>query len=201
MTIYAIVDALLDHENPDHHKGIWTLISGAGIVQGGNPYFVPDFAKTFEARIALAVKIGKLGKGIARRFAYRYVDSVAPAVIFLATDLLADLRSKGLPWTPAISYDRCLAIGQFEKFPTENLENSNVGLQLQSVNGVLSKEWRYKDASPDIEDAISRLSLDNTLKTGDLILLGLTGSGPAVVSGMRATLSFNDKQSLKFNIR
>ena len=72
MTIYAIVNSLLpDSALSGDPRPVWTIVSSSGILQGGNPYFVPDFAERFEARTALALRIGKLGKGIAPKFAER----------------------------------------------------------------------------------------------------------------------------------
>ncbi len=100
MTIYAIVNSLLSSTEKDNpYPPVWTLISQAAILQGGNPFFVPDFASKFEARTALAIKIGRLGKGIAPRFAHRYIDSAAPAVLFVASDLLEKYKNVGFPWS------------------------------------------------------------------------------------------------------
>lgn len=202
MTIYSIVNNLIHGSSDVNDRNpIWTLVSASGILQGGNPFFVPDFARRFEAMTALAVRIGKLGKGIAPRFAYRYVEAIAPCVIFLATDLLMTLRANGLPWSPAISYDKCLAIGKFSAIPVEEIRNVGVSLTLQTAGSETKSEWTSKNALPVLEDTISGLSHDNTLKTGDLILLGLHPTGLEVKPDMRATLSLNGDVSLRFNIR
>ena len=202
MTIYSIVNNLIKEPRADEDThAAWTLVSPAGILQGGNPFFVPDFARCFEARIALAVRIGKLGKSIAPRFVHRYVDAVAPCVLFIASDLLSRLRAKGLPWSQAISYDRCLAIGKFIKVPPEEMDSIEIDLSLQEKDGERLSSWNMTDAFPGLEKAICSLSRDNTLKTGDIILLGIPSSGEQVAPGMRAVLSINDEISLKFNIR
>lgn len=202
MTIYAIVNNLLyDFEAAGRSNPVWTIISQAGILQGGNPYFVPDFAKHFEARLGLAVKIGKLGKGIAPRFASRYVESAAPCVLFAASDLLHALRQQGLPWTSAISYDKCLAIGKFTPISIEACSQSKICLTLESSADSTDTNWSANFIKPGIEETLAMLSRDNTLKTGDLILCGIAGTGPEVFPDLRAVLSLNDTDSFKFNIR
>ncbi len=202
MTIYAIVNNLLSSsDGKDSSLPVWTLISPAGILQGGNPYFVPDFAGRFEARLALAVRVGKLGKGIAPRFVDRYVDSVAPCVIFIATDLLQSLRRQGLPWTSALSYDKCLAIGKFFPISIEDISKCEIKLSLDSHEQHIESCWNSDTLHPDIKETLAALSRDNTLKTGDVILLGIDASGPEVKPDMRATLGLNGINSLAFNIR
>ena len=202
MTIYAIVNNLLpDPDAECNGSPIRTIISQAVILQGGNPYFVPDFAKHFEARLGLAVKIGKLGKGIAPRFASRYVDSAAPCVLFVASDLLQALRKQGLPWTSALSYDKCLAIGKFAPISMDTYKQSNIRLTLESSADSTDTHWSADLINPDIEETLAMLSRDNTLKTGDMILCGIAGTGPEVFPDLRASLSLNDNDHFKFNIR
>lgn len=202
MTIYAIVNNLIEGlPTVTANPTIWTLLSPAGILQGGNPYFVPDFSNVFEARLTLAVKIGKLGKGIAPRFVHRYVDSVAPALVFVASDMLSSLREAGLPWSQAINYDKCSALGKFTNIPYEDIENCKVELKLTSSSGETVTEWSSKDMHQSLETEISNISRDNTLKTGDIILLGLAAEGPKVTPDQRAILMLNGDTSLRFNIR
>ena len=203
MTIYAIVNDLLDisHEPGVSQAGpIWTLISPAGILQGGNPYFVPDFDSRFEARLSLAVRIGKLGKGIARRFAGRYVEALAPATVFVATDLLEGLKSSGFPWTSAISYDRCLALGKFTSMPYNETDGCKCCLEIHNSGSDDIITFK-KESHARLEEIIEAISRDNTLKTGDILLAGLSRTGPQVFPGLRATLKLNGEESMRFNIR
>ncbi len=202
MTIYAIVNPLLSSaEKVNSQAPVWTIISQAAILQGGNPFFVPDFASKFEARTALAIKIGRLGKGIAQRFAHRYVDSAAPAILFVASDLLDSYKSSGYPWSPAISYDRSLALGKFTDMPLDECKNCKIHLLLDSPNGAINACWSAETLCPSIEETISAISCDNARKLGDIILIGLAPSGPQVNPDMRAHLSLNNSEALAFNIR
>lgn len=202
MTIYAIVNNLINGSQPlTDSPAIWTLISGACILQGGNPFFVPDFSPRFEARLALAAKIGKLGKGIAPRFAHRYVASLAPCIVFAAPELLKSLQEKGLPWTQALSYDKCLAIGKFTEIPFSEIADCKINLKIESSDSSYETEWNDNLLYPTVAESLSTISFDNTLKTGDLILLGLAPEGPSIIPGQRAILCLNGAESLKFNIR
>lgn len=200
MTVYAIVNHLLDG-NTSCDDPVWTVMSPSAILQGGNPYFVPDFDSKFQARPALAIRIGKLGKGIAPRFAHRYIDGVAPASMMIACNLLDDLRKSGLPWSKAISYDRSLAVGQFANLPIEEISAASVSLDIINGDEVNSFKSNVTCLSCSIEEIISILSRDNALKTGDYIVIASPQSGPVIEPGPRVELRLNDAKPLKFNIR
>lgn len=202
MTIYAIVNDMLPSASATEAVGpVWTLISPAAILQGGNPYFVPDFASRFEARTALALRIGKLGKGIARRFASRYVDAMAPATVFVAADRLDLLRRECLPWTSAISYDRSLALGRFKTADFEASGSCECTLLLESADETIRTLSCPGDSGSRADELIEAISRDNTLKTGDILLIGLSKEGPEVKPGFRATLLLDGEERLRFNIR
>lgn len=202
MTIYAIINELTNaSEVKDSNAPIWTLVSNNSILQGGNPYFVPDFANTFELRPALAIKIGKLGKGIPARFAHRYISGVAPCSIMLATDLLERLKAAELPWTQALSYDRSTTFGLFSEISAEKIPNCSIDIQLESAENLLSLKWTAECMPCRIEEIIECLSRDNTLKTGDIIIAGVAKSGIMLYPGMRATMTLDGVKSPGFNIR
>lgn len=202
MTTYAIVNDFLNgRDDTMPGRPVWATISASAILQGGNPYFVPDFASRFEARAALAARIGKLGKGISPRFAHRYVDSIAPAAVFVATDMLERLRASALPWTPAISYDRSLALGRFTKTDFNDIAGCRCSITLTGADGKAEVICNASLSIKDLEDTIAAISSDNTLKTGDILLLGLSGTGPEARPDQRATLMINGEESLGFNVR
>lgn len=202
MTIYAIVNDLIGENNPEvPDEPMFSIISSSAILQGGNPYFVPYFADSFEARGAIAMRIGRLGKGIARRFAHRYVDAVAPALLFIAPGLLESLKERGLPWTKAISYDKCLALGKFTSVTFSEIPLCNIGLKLMGQGDDGLTEYFRTFSNLETDAIIEGLSRDNTLKTGDILLASIASEGPVAIPGHSATLYLNGEQALRFNIR
>lgn len=202
MTIFAIINNLID--TPDDMipvAPVWTLVSASSIIQGGNPYFVPDFADSFEMRMALAVKIGKLGKGVSARFAHRYISGVAPCLMMVAADKLRQLKSEGLPWTQAISYDRSTVLGQFTEMSTERIAKCSIDVLLKSSDRAEMLEWQAGCMSCSIEETIECISRDNTLKTGDIIIAGVADEGPELHPGMRVRIALDGVSSPSFNIR
>lgn len=192
MTIYALIDT-------PAVAPVWTLLSGASILQGGNPYFVPDFADRFEAFPSLALRIGKLGKGISSRFADRYVESVAPCAVIAAVDLLDSLRKEGLPWTPAVCYDRSLALGKFTSVDFNGI--GDLGVTLRMVSDQATECSDRSITTETAAESICAIARDNTLKTGDLIVLPWGDKSLRMNIGAKATLLLGGVESVKFNIR
>lgn len=200
MTIYALVNNLIDNKGIACEP-IWMVMTPSAILQGGNPYFVPDFDTEFEARPALVIRIGKLGKSIAPRFAHRYIDGIAPASMMTARNLLKSLAGAGLPWSKAISYDRSLAVGKFTQMPIEEISTSEVRLELACCDKSISLNCDPKSLPFGIEETISAISRDNALKTGDYIVAASRESGAILQPGQRVTLKLNNENMLRFNIR
>lgn len=201
MTIYAIVNNLIPSDSAPAESPIWTIISPSAVIQGGNPYFVPDFAGCFKAVPAIAIKIGKLGKSVAPRFAYRYVDSAAPCCLMLAADLLATLVRHSLPWSAAVSYDRSLVLGQFAKYPIDAIPDCRTSLSISDATGSSETIFGGQDLSHSIEETICAVSRDNTIKTGDIIIAGFSKDAPVLHPGLQASLALDSGTPLRFNIR
>lgn len=159
----------------------WYELPDSSILRSGNPFYVPDFDEEFRAYPSIAFRIGRLGKSIAPRFASRYIDRIGMGTAVIATSLLKQLRDKGAPWTRATAFDRSLLLG--------NLEAADALLE-KGMNFTMScggEKINYDSAylQEDIDHIISRLSRDNTLKNGDIILAGLTPRGLLLKPGTR----------------
>ena len=83
------------------------------LLKGGKPFFYPDFSDEIHYETELVVKINRLGKNIAERFAYRYWDEVTVGIDFTARDLQRKQKELGLPWEIAKGFDGSAAIGDF----------------------------------------------------------------------------------------
>jgi len=150
------------------------------LIRSGNPFFVPDLDAGFRAYPSLCLRIGRLGKNIAPRFAHRYIESWTMAVAVVATGLLGRLRRQGDPWSPAVSFDRSCWLG--------NLQPNDTLLEYDTFEvecGESKIIYETRKLAPSKEELISLLSRDNTLKNGDLILVGLTPRGVTLLPGTR----------------
>lgn len=59
-------------------------------------FFIPDFSSDIHYEAELVVKIDKMGKNIAERFAHRYYNEITLGIDFTARDLQSELKQKGL---------------------------------------------------------------------------------------------------------
>lgn len=143
----------------------------------GKPFFVPDFAERFDYETEIVVRINKLGKNIAERFAYRYYDELTVGIDFTARDLQEKLKEKGLPWDICKGFDGAAAIGEFvNKSELPDIQNLNFRLD---VDGRTAQKGWTGDMIFTVDKIISYVSKFFTLKTGDLIFTGTpVGVGP-----------------------
>ena len=54
----------------------------SALLKDGKPFFIPDFTKQCDYETELVIRICRLGKNIAPRFAYRYYDAVTVGIDF-----------------------------------------------------------------------------------------------------------------------
>lgn len=143
-----------------------------------HPFVIPEFSNDIHHEIELIVKINKVGKYIDTKFAHKYYDEISVGIDFTARDLQNELKTKGLPWEKAKSFDGSAVIGDFlPKSQFNSLEN--ITFELTSNNKTVQKGntsymlWK-------IDEIVSYVSQFFTLKIGDIIFTG-TPEGVAAV--------------------
>ncbi|MDG1660790.1 MAG: fumarylacetoacetate hydrolase family protein [Winogradskyella sp.] len=134
------------------------------------PFFIPDFSDDVHHEVEVLVKINKVGKHIAKKFAHKYYDEVGLGIDFTARDLQAQLKAKGLPWEKAKAFDGAAVIGKWlSKSKFQDINNINFSLKkndeiVQSANTELML-WK-------VDELIEYVSKYFTLKIGDIIFTG-----------------------------
>lgn len=166
-----ILDVIGEEETNGAPRFKWRVLPDSALLKSRNPFFVPDFPGTISATPALAVRICRLGKSIPARFATRYYAECAPTVVFRAEQYARQLRAEGLPDAPAYSFDKAVITGEFH---TRRLPD-NILFRLTLDNPEADEYFRLENVEQRIGNAIELLSRDNTLKTGDLLLIGADG--------------------------
>ncbi len=171
----------------------------SALLKDGKPFFIPDFSKQVEYETELVVRINRLGKNIAPRFAHRYYDAITVGIDFTARDLQSDYRKEGLPWDLSKGFDNSAAIGKFvpiERF--KNIQNLNFSLQ---IDGQLKQQGNTADMLFKIDEIISYVSQFITLKIGDLLFTGTpVGVGPVHI-GEHLEGYIEEEKLLDFYIR
>ena len=134
------------------------------------PFFYPKFSNDVHHEVEIVVRIDKVGKNIAERFAHKYYDELTAGIDFTARDLQQQLKSKGLPWELAKAFDGSAPVGSFiSKADFESVNNIPFSLK---VNGVEMQKGNSADMIHSIDKIISFVSSYIMLKKGDLIFTG-----------------------------
>src|SRR5690554_5167782 len=99
--------------NPVPTEPVVFLKPDSALLRNNDPFFLPDFAKSFHHEVEIVVRINRVGKCIEERFAHRYYDEIGLGIDFTARDLQDDLRKKGLPWEKSKAFDNSAVISKF----------------------------------------------------------------------------------------
>jgi len=171
----------------------------SALLKDGKPFFIPDFSNEIHYETELVIRINRLGKNIAERYANRYYDAVTIGIDFTARDLQRQLRSEGKPWEISKGFDNSAAIGDFvsvEEF--SDIQKLNFSL---FIDGKKVQEGNTADMLFKINQLIAWISKFYTLKIGDLLFTGTpAGVGPVSI-GQHLQGYLEQKKLLDFYIR
>ena len=101
--------------NPVPVKPIFFLKPDSSILQKNRPFYIPPFSNEIHYELELVVRINRVGKNIAEKFAHRYYDEIALGIDFTARDLQDECKKKGLPWEIAKTFDNSAVLSEFVK--------------------------------------------------------------------------------------
>ena len=155
--------------------------SDSSLLKDGKPFFIPDFSSEIHYETEIVVKIDRLGKNIAERFAHRYYNEVTVGIDFTARDLQRELRAKGLPWEICKAFDNSAVVGTF--VPLDRVGDINRIPFHLDINGQKVQEGNTSDMLFPVDRIIAYVSRFFTLKIGDLIFTGTpAGVGPVSIN-------------------
>lgn len=143
----------------------------SALLKDDKPFFIPDFSNDIHYEIEIVVRINRLGKNIAERFAHRYYDELTVGIDFTARDLQNKLKKSGLPWELSKAFDYSAAVGQFVSKEQLSTPVSNLNFELQK-NGIQVQVGNTSEMIHSIDKIISFVSRFYTLKIGDFIFTG-----------------------------
>ena len=152
----------------------------SALLKDSKPFFIPDFSQQVDYETELVVRINRLGKNIAPRFASRYYDAVTVGIDFTARDLQRQFREEGKPWELCKGFDSSAAIGDFvpvDRF--KDIQNLNFHLD---IDGKTVQRGNTADMLFKVDEIIAYVSRFFTLKIGDLLYTGTpVGVGPVSI--------------------
>ena len=196
---YAQHNKELEHTQENSEPVIFMKPDSA-ILKAGKPFFVPDFSHEVHYETEVVVRICRLGKNIAPRFAHRYYDAVTVGIDFTARDLQRKFREAGNPWELCKGFDNSAAIGTFISLEQAGGDLQNLDFHLD-IDGREVQRGNTADMLFKIDDIIAYVSRFMTLKIGDLLFTGTpAGVGPVSV-GQHLQGYLGGEKLLDFHIR
>lgn len=185
MKIIAVGMNYAEHNKELHHelelKEPTIFMKGdSSLLKDSKPFFIPDFSNEVHYETEIVIKIDRLGKNIAERFAHRYYNELTVGIDFTARDLQSRLRAEGLPWEISKAFDSSAAIGTF--IPVDRVGDVNRVPFHLDINGKRVQAGNTSDMIFKIDEIIAYVSRFFTLKIGDLIYTGTpAGVGPVKI--------------------
>lgn len=184
-----------DHPSPLLMPPEVGLIADSAITAHARPVFVPDFDSEWIAEFYLAVRISRLGKNIAAKFASRYYDAVTVAMRLVPVTLNNELMAARRPNGVASMFDNALTPGLWLATGDVNPAADSVEV---TVNEMTSRLSGLDHAIDESVEAVSRYA---TLKTGDIIMPCRVVSSIGVCTGVmvKCSVSGHDCLDLKLH--
>lgn len=160
-------------------------------------FYIPDFTTDVHYEAEIVIKICKVGKNIAERFAHRYYEELTIGLDMTARDLQTELKQKGLPWEIAKAFDNSAVLGDFVSKNSFDSEHLNFNLLL---NDKKVQEGNTANMIHSIDKLVAYISQYFTLKTGDLIFTGTPAGVGKVNIGDELVGSIEGKKLLEVKI-
>lgn len=196
---YAQHNKELGHTQENREPVIFMKPDSA-ILKDGKPFFVPDFSHEVHYETEVVVRICRLGKNIAPRFAHRYYDAVTVGIDFTARDLQRKFREAGNPWELCKGFDNSAAIGTFISLEQAGGDLQNLDFHLD-IDGCEVQRGNTADMLFKIDDIIAYVSRFMTLKIGDLLFTGTPAGVVPVSVGQHLQGYLGGEKLLDFHIR
>lgn len=170
------------------------------LLKDGKPFYLPDFSSDMQYETEIVVKINRLGKNIARRFACRYFEEVTVGIDMTARDLQKKFREKGLPWELCKSFDNSAVIGEFVRLADLECTMDNLPFHLD-INETTVQAGNTSAMLFKIEEIIEYVSQFVTLKMGDLIYTGTPAGVGKIHINDHLEGYIGDRKLLEFDIK
>lgn len=173
------------------------LMSDSSLLKDGKPFFIPDFATSFEFSPSLVLHVNRLGKNISRKFAHRYYDEVTVGLAVKACGM-KDAFDGEDAGALALAFDGAAILGNFIK--KESFQEG-AGEFSVSIDGDTCFTGNVDMLQLDFDEIIEYVSKYFTLKIGDYIYV----CTPPDFIGMRMntviTAKCGNEEVLRFKVK
>lgn len=204
MKIIAIGRNYIDHarelNNPVPKEPIFFLMPDSALLRNNQPFFYPEFSGDIHYEVEIVVKLNRLGKNIAAKFAHRYYSEIAVGIDFTARDLQKKCKEKGLPWEISKSFDGAAPVSDFISLDKLGGDMNNINFRLE-LNGNVVQQGNTGEMIFKVDQLIEHVTQFMTIKIGDYLFTGTpAGVGPVKI-GDRLTAYIEDQKMLDFVIK
>ena len=175
----------------------YNVIGDNALLRNNDDFYIPAFATELSCVPQIVLRVGKIGKHVAERFAGRYYEEVGVGIRFYADNLERELQGKGLSSSMAFSFDGAVAISEWQKM--EN-ELSEVEFRFM-LNGLEVNRMKILELLLSPEKIISKVSEFCILKIGDLIYSGNSFRQRVLKIGDRLSMCLGDRTLLDFYLK
>jgi 2-keto-4-pentenoate hydratase/2-oxohepta-3-ene-1,7-dioic acid hydratase in catechol pathway len=112
----------------------------SALLINNKPFFLPDFSDNIHYEAEVVVKISRVGKSIAAKFAHRYYEEVTVGIDITARDIQERQIKAGLPWDLAKGFDGAAPVGTFISLSDAGqIDNLDFLLSFVQISKVLCK--------------------------------------------------------------
>ncbi len=162
------------------------IIPDSAIILPGRPLFVPDFTDRWRAELLPAVRISRLGKGMAERYASRYYDAV--------TLLMRLCPPEEFEGALASAFDGAIMLGSW--LPLS-------GIDLSEPLEIRAGEMTVTLTPPEmaLDAAIAAIGQLMTLRNGDIIAPVAIPLSIAPAPGIIIEASLNNQPALRARLK
>ena len=187
----------LDNAKPD--EPVIFIKPDSSVLPKQQDFYIPEFTKEVHYEVEVLVKIKKVGKHIAEKFAHTYYDEIGLGIDFTARDLQQKLKDKGLPWEKAKGFDGAAVIGAWiPKTKFRDVDDLNFELR---KNGEVVQRGNTSLMLWKIDELIAYVSKYFTLKKGDVIFTGTPAGVGRISSNDYLSGSLEKEELLSVKIK
>lgn len=197
MKILAIGQNYIEHNKELNSKNptepVVFMKPDTALLRNNKPFYIPNFSEELHYETELIIKINRLGKNIAPKFAHRYYSEIGLGVDFTARDLQRRLKAEGKPWEVAKAFDNSAVIGDFIAVESLGCNVQDIRFRLD-LNQKTVQEGHSADMIFPIDELIAWVSRFFTLKIGDILFTGTpAGVGKVAVGDQLEGYIFDNK--------
>lgn len=171
------VDHIRELSNENPIDPVIFIKPDTALIDSSQAFYYPSFSSDVHYELELVYRVGKVGKNIEAKFAYKYIDAIGLGIDFTARDVQSKLKEKGLPWEKAKAFNGSAYVSTLRPICESDYLNP-IDFELfknqQSVQKGSSDLMIW-----NIFELIADISTYFTLKSGDYIFTGTpAGVGP-----------------------